>query len=197
MKTPFRFQASDYDCVPTTFINAISYLFERSEIPPLVIQRIFTYCLDSISSQQNLGHGTTSYAVQLMGNFLSEFQEKGFKVCTEYICDERVHLGRNNKIARTLNAGGAALLNVKSIGNDWHYVLALEIDANWLYIFDPYPKKNYKKFGDKFVYVKQEFPQGPNLHVRREWLDSKNNSELNSLGPIKTREALLLWRADA
>jgi hypothetical protein len=63
MTTPFQYQVSEYDCVPTTMLNAFSLLYKRSEVPPVAIQRVFMYCLDSVSSKQNIGHGTTSFAV--------------------------------------------------------------------------------------------------------------------------------------
>ena len=46
MKNPLRYQISEYDCGPTSLLNAISFLFEREEIPPEVIRNIMLYCLD-------------------------------------------------------------------------------------------------------------------------------------------------------
>ena len=40
MKIPLHYQMSEYDCGPTTMLNAISYLFEVEEIPPEVIRNI-------------------------------------------------------------------------------------------------------------------------------------------------------------
>ena len=37
MKIPLRYQMSEYDCGPTSMLNAISYLFEREEIPPRLV----------------------------------------------------------------------------------------------------------------------------------------------------------------
>ena len=34
MKVPLRYQMTEYDCGPTSLLNAVSYLFEREEIPP-------------------------------------------------------------------------------------------------------------------------------------------------------------------
>ena len=43
MKSPLRYQISDYDCGPTSMLNAVSFLFEREQIPPeLVLQRDLT-----------------------------------------------------------------------------------------------------------------------------------------------------------
>ena len=32
MKSPLRYQATEYDCGPTSMTNAIIYMFERNEI---------------------------------------------------------------------------------------------------------------------------------------------------------------------
>ena len=38
MKNPLHYQISEYDCGPTSMLNAIIYLFDRDEIPPEVIR---------------------------------------------------------------------------------------------------------------------------------------------------------------
>ena len=40
MKNPLHYQLSEYDCGPTCMLNAVSFLFEREEIPPEVIRNI-------------------------------------------------------------------------------------------------------------------------------------------------------------
>ena len=46
MKTPLRYQMTEYDCGPTTMMNAISCLFDREDIPPEIARNIMLYCLD-------------------------------------------------------------------------------------------------------------------------------------------------------
>ena len=55
--TPFRYQLSEFDCVPTTITNAISYLYDRHEIPPEVLQRIHLYTLDGVGRRGTSGRG--------------------------------------------------------------------------------------------------------------------------------------------
>ena len=40
MKNPLHYQFSEYDCGPTSMQNAISFLFEREEIPPEVLRNV-------------------------------------------------------------------------------------------------------------------------------------------------------------
>jgi hypothetical protein len=71
MYTPLHYQVSEYDCVPTALINAVSYLFKRKEIPPMVIRHIYLYCLDTVGRNARFGIGGTSkYAACLVGNWL-------------------------------------------------------------------------------------------------------------------------------
>lgn len=197
MKVPFRLQTSEFDCVPTTALNALSYLYERNEIPPLAIQRIFMYCLDSVSSKQNIGHGTTPYAVQLFGNWLNEFRKNRFRNSAKYISGAEVNLKRNNALSRTLNRNGVAMLRVKGDANTWHYILGLKFEGDWLHAFDPYPRPLKKGPTNSYEFVKTATGQEPNLYVHRDWLDTLSNKEPYRLGSQNEREALLLLRAEA
>ena len=40
MKNPLRYQVSEYDCGPTSLLNAVSFLFEREEIQPEILRNI-------------------------------------------------------------------------------------------------------------------------------------------------------------
>ena len=62
MKNPLRYQISEYDCGPTSMLNAISYLFEREEIPPEIIRNIMLYCLDCYNTEGIPGKCGTSTA---------------------------------------------------------------------------------------------------------------------------------------
>ena len=46
MKNPLHYQFSDYDCGPTSVLNAVAYLFEREDIPPEILRNVMLYCLD-------------------------------------------------------------------------------------------------------------------------------------------------------
>ena len=65
MKNPLHYQLSEYDCGPTSMLNAISFLFEREEIPPEVIRNIMLYSLDCYNSEGIQGKSGTSCACLL------------------------------------------------------------------------------------------------------------------------------------
>ena len=46
MKSPLRYQITEFDCGTVSLINAISYLYDREEIPSKLIRSIYVYTLD-------------------------------------------------------------------------------------------------------------------------------------------------------
>lgn len=195
MKSPFRQQVSEYDCVPTTFLNALGYLFERDDIPPLVIQRIYLFCLDSMASHKAIGHGTSGLAVQLLGDWLNEYSHRSFRIHADYCAGESVHLKQGNKISKCLNAGGVALLRVKHQRNCWHYVLGLSVSKGWLYCYDPYPRTAKSNKRGQYEFMAEEGIHTPNLKIACTWLDTSSNQWQYRLGSSNQRECLLLKRA--
>jgi len=202
VKIPFRYQVTNCDCVPTTFINALQYLFSRDEIPPAVIQKIMLYSLDSINQYGEDGkNGTTGLAIQLIMQWLQSFSNDKFALDCEYLPQEQIHLRRGNKIISCINRGGVALLRVKA-GKaktaPFHYMLALGVDGDdrdWLLFFDPYYR--VKSFtGEDAEYLKWlggSNPQGANLRIKRERLDSCENAKY-SMASVDERECCLLER---
>ena len=74
MKSPLRYQFSEYDCGPTTMLNAVSYLFEREEIPPEIIRNVMLYSLDCYSQKGEPGRaGTSRMAMMFLSNWLDGF----------------------------------------------------------------------------------------------------------------------------
>ena len=60
MKIPLRYQVSEYDCGPTSLLNALNYLFQREEISPELIRNIMLYSLDCYGSGGAPGKRGTS-----------------------------------------------------------------------------------------------------------------------------------------
>lgn len=193
MKVPFRSQVSEFDCVPATFVNALVYLFEREQIPPTVLQRIYQYSLDTVTSRQRIGRGTSGFAVKLLANYLSEVAERAFRLDVEVFEDSEVSLGTNNRIARCLNDEGIVLLRVKDTEDDWHYILGLQLDDQWLYSYDPYHTRGAEEVG-QFEFLEETRLHDPNLRVSRSRLDTQTNRSRYCLGTVTERQCVLLRR---
>ena len=199
MRTELRVQVSDYDCVPTSFLNALAYLFERKEIPPVVLQRVYMLCLDCMFHTNEQGHGTSALAIEFIANVLTEFRStkfKQFRVNAEYVGEEMLHLGPGNKLVTCLNSGGVGVLAVKHFGKDWHEILALSSSDRWLYAFDPHPKSPKSKFNKVgcFEFLKPEGPHAPNLRIHYDWLETLSDQQPFRLGLRSQRGGVLINR---
>lgn len=194
MFIPLHYQVSEYDCVPTAFINAINYLFERHEIPPMVIRHIYLYSLDTVGRNARFGVGGTSkYAVQLLGNWLSSYKMKKFSVTADFLEGDEVHLGKENRIYSCLKEGGVVLCNILLGKSSPHYLMMIKIEDDWIYCFDSYRRVSLRGLKDHVSVLPYEEGRSPNLKIRRQWMEQESTKRF-CMGPVSIRECLLMWR---
>lgn len=198
MKIPLKYQSTEFDCVPTTFQNALNYRFDREEIPPEVIQRVLLYSLDTINNNGEYGKGgTTGLACQFILQWLEMYaaNNKNFALKCEYLTEDEVQLTQNKRIVKCVNSCGVALCSVcfGKTGSIYHYMLCTRADSEYLYFFDPYYRKQQFKNSDKHFleWIKGEWNY--NLKVSRQRLESKKY-EKYSFGPIEERSCCLIMR---
>jgi hypothetical protein len=198
MKVAFRQQASDYDCVPSTLINGLCYLFSRKEFPPYIIHRVYKDCLDVESFR-----GTSGQAIQGIGFWLNNYREhsyKKFAVKSKYLCGHQVHVGKNSKVIQCIDSKGAVVLRIHMHRYLWHCILAIRYDDHWLYCYDPSPRVRKYLYGDDVQIIEPAGHQTPNLRIKRDWLELDPYHEETSsdrkyvFGSIEDRECLLLNR---
>lgn len=65
-KTPLDYQITEYDCGTTTLLNALRYLFKRSEISPEVYKFIMQYTMDQTNGLGEIGKGGISVSSILL-----------------------------------------------------------------------------------------------------------------------------------
>lgn len=194
MYIPFHYQVSEYDCVPTALINAVSYLFQRKEIPPMVIQHIYLYCLDTVSRNARFGIGGTSkYAVRLLGHWLSSYKMKKFSVATEFLDREDVTLKKGCPIDTCLKEDGVVLCNMLLTPREEHYIMIMSIDDEWVYCFDSYRRMSVRGMRGMVQVLDSADGRSPNLKIKREWLEQTKIGRF-CFGPFPLRESLLIWR---
>lgn len=190
MKIPLHYQISDYDCGPTSMLNAISFLFEREEIPPEIVRNIMLYCLDCHSSEGVPGKmGTSCSAMMFLSNWLTNFGMLGLlPVSSTYISEEKVYIGQNNMINDTLTRGGAVVARL--FYDEWHYVLITGIKDDNLLLFDPYYREEV--FEDENIKIVLDKPFAYNRIVPADYFNN-DKEELYSFAGIDTREAVLIF----
>lgn len=195
MYIPLQYQVSEYDCVPTAFINAVTYLFERSEIPPMVIRHIYLYSLDTVGRNALLGRaGTSQYAVRLLGNWLNAYKVKKFSVSTEFLEGDEVHVGNGNKLFACLDEGGVVLCNFFLGLRQEHYLMLMRVQDGWVFCFDSYFRKSLRGLRKKVYIIKDSDARAPNLKIHVDWMAQEDERRRFCLGPIQKRECLLIWR---
>ena len=123
MKNPLHYQLSEYDCGPTSMLNAMSFLFSREEIPPEIVRNIMLYCLDCFGADGTSGKsGTSRMAMMFLSNWLDGFGRAGhLPVRSRYLSGRAVNLRQNGALTDALRRGGAAV--VRLYLDEPHYVL--------------------------------------------------------------------------
>ncbi len=190
MKNPLHYQFSEYDCGPTSMQNAISFLFEREEIPPEVLRNIMLYCLDCYSSEGVPGKsGTSCAAMMFLSNWLNSMGDLGIlPVKSRYLSGKEVYLGNESYVNDALRRGGAVVLRLFS--DEWHYVLLTGEEGEHVYMFDPY--YDQEGYGLDDIKIVENCPTRYNRIVPWKYF---NKIALNvySLGPHQGREAIILF----
>ena len=138
MKQPLRYQITEYDCGPTSLLNAVSFLFEREDIPPELVRNIMLYSLDTYGADGFSGKSGTSHTAMLfLSHWLEGFGQAGrLPIRSEYLTGRDVNLGDGSRIVSALRRGGAAVVRLDLDG--WHYVLLTGVEGEGVMLFDPY-----------------------------------------------------------
>lgn len=123
MNNPLRYQMTEYDCGPTSMLNAVSYLFQREEIPPEIVRSIMLYCLDCFGADGACGKcGTSCTAMMFLSNWINSFGQTGhLPISSQHLSGREVNFSQNGQLRDALRRGGAAVARVDFEG--WHYVL--------------------------------------------------------------------------
>lgn len=192
MKSPLRYQATEYDCGPTSMTNAIIYMFDREEIPPDLVRHIGQCTLDSFDENGHAGrYGTSGAAIRYFGSWLNELRHAGLlPIESSFAEKEAVYFGEGSILTKAINEGAAIVLHVYH-GGYGHYVLITGRDGNSFRVFDPYYTQREPE-DDRIVRVSGH-PFSHNYLVPEDILNSTSAGDY-SMGAVSTREALIISR---
>lgn len=190
MKNPLHYQLSEYDCGPTSMLNAMSYLIQREDIPPEIIRNIMLYCLDCYGSDGASGKsGTSCMAMMFLSNWLNSFGPAShFPISSRYLSGEAVNFRQDSSLRDALRRGGAAVVRVDLEG--WHYVLLTGIEEDSVFLFDPYYWD--EPFDEEAIRIVNDHPTSYNRIVPTRCFE-RETQEIYSFGPVEGREAVLLF----
>jgi hypothetical protein len=189
MKQPLRYQITEYDCGPTSLLNAVSFLFGREDIPPELVRNIMLYSLDTYGADGVSGKSGTSHTAMLfLSHWLDGFGRAGrLPIRSEYLTGRDVTLGSGSRIVSALRRGGAAVVRLDLDG--WHYVLLTGIEGEGVRVFDPYYQPDALPAEVRAV---QGHDAEYNRIVPREAFETEEIRPYG-FGPCGQREAVLLY----
>lgn len=190
MKVPLRFQITEFDCGTVSLLNCFSYLYDREEIPALLVKQINKYTLDCYDEEGNLGNGGTSReAINKLTTWITKYtNDNNFDVICKRLTKELVTY---ESMIECLKYNGVILL--RSFQDVEHYVIITKIKNNKVYIFDPYylDKSYYDKDKEVKIIINKPFTHNRIVSLKRLLSESPKDF---ALGPIAKRECVLMNR---
>ena len=191
MKVPLRYQTTNYDCAPTCLLNALSVLYERSEIAPEVLRQINACTLDTFDEKGAMGRlGTSHAAMRFLADWLNRHAAaNGLDLQCEYLTGEDVTLAEGSRLRGVLNDGGVATAYIDLDG--WHYILLTGAEGEKVYAFDPWILP--EPFPVPDVVTDYDHPYRYNRVVPLSRFESTDIHPY-SFGPYETREAIVFRR---
>lgn len=189
MKNPLHYQISEYDCGPTSLLNALMFLFKREEIPPELIRNIMLYSLDCYGGEGMMGkNGTSRMAMMFLSNWLDGFGKTGLlPISSAYLRGKNVFVGHDSLINDALRRGGVAV--VRLYYEVEHYVLFTSEAGEKILLFDPYYNET---IDDESVIVTLDNPRSHNRIVDFAAFE-RDTEKIYALGDFAKREAVLMF----
>ncbi len=188
MKILLKYQNTEYDCGPTSFINALAYLYDREEIPVELIKAIYKFTLDVKNDEGITGKGGTSRKnAKKLAEYFNEYgNNNNFNITTKTLSKDEVNL---EDMKSSIKRGGVI------VARCWqdveHYVLITNMDEKDAYIFDPYYDEEKEYALDDAVTVILDKPYHYNRIVPIKRLFNEKN-EYFSLLKKKDRAVILI-----
>lgn len=196
MKIPLRYQMSEYDCGPTTLLNAVSFLFEREQIPPELIRSVMVYSLDCYGEKGTpCTAGTSRMAMMFLTAWLNSYgQATKLPLSAQYLKGREVDLGGESRVLDALARGGVAV--VRLFFDVEHYTLLTGTEGDRLLAFDPWyigpGSAEADALAGEGIEVTGEAPFSFNRRIPLSRLSSTGRGHY-ALGPEAQREAVLLF----
>lgn len=191
MKNPLFYQFTEFDCGPTSILNAITYLYERQEIPPDFLKYIMQYCMDSYNEKgEQYRYGTSTDAMNYMAAWFNQYAKAvGFPICCKHICGSKVYLSKESPIYECLKQGGAVV--ARCYLTVPHYITLTGIDDDYVYAFDAYYETNPEK--REGVICIEGMPKRMNRKIEWKVMDNDGKGDY-SLGDASFRDVTLFYK---
>ena len=187
----YQYQLSNHGCFPAAMLNTLIRLFRPHEIPAPVVRAIYRHSLDARNAAGTTDEATQRVVDEINLIVAARRGTKRFRCTARRLVGHQVTVASNGLIARTLRAGGSAVVDVRC-HDSTHAMTLLDITREHWVFFEPslLTRHPRKRQGIEWL----GYPgcvHGPNLRIERRYLDARRN-EFYTLGPLADREAVIV-----
>lgn len=195
MKNVLLTQTTEYDCGPTTLVNALRFLFEREDIPPALIRTIWLHTNDTYDERGQKGcRGTSKACVRYLCEFFNDYGEHcHFPIRAAFTDKEAAEIAPGSAAIRCLETGGVVMIRCW-LENCPHYVLLTGIMEQGVALFDPYEDTQFYDWEQDGVLRVEDEPRRWNRIVTMDRLNAVDNQDY-AMGEVCKRESLLIWNS--
>lgn len=194
MKVPLCYQVTESDCGTTSLINAISYVFNREEIPAKLIHATTTYTLDSFSKQGGENEGGTSiFSLELLQHWITQFSDSEKFPIKVRLFEKEDAILQIDKANKLFNKNGCILASVWLM-RDAHYIIITNIDKHFAYIFDPYFVESKYFSKSKNIKIIKNMPFSYNRRVRLSQLFLDDKEDYSLIKDNEYKELMIVER---
>ena len=195
MKNVLLTQTTEYDCGPTTLVNALRFLFEREDIPPALIRTIWLHTNDTYDERGQKGcRGTSKACVRYLCEFFNDYGEHcHFPIRAAFADKEAAEIAPGSAAIRCLETGGVVMIRCW-LENCPHYVLLTGITEQGVALFDPYEDMRFYDCEQDGVLRVEDEPRRWNRIVTMDRLNAVDNQDY-AMGEVCKRESLLIWNS--
>lgn len=191
MKIPLRFQITEFDCGTVALQNAVSYLYDRENVPSELIRAISIYTVNCYDEKGKISEGGTSREV--MDN-MTTWIDKFLYQCN-FGLNCRRYIGENidvDDVKKCVDNGGCVLYKTFRSGHE-HFVIITMMDEEYMYMWDSY------YLGETYYDMERKISivfNKPFHYNRKVSIDRflQNNTKDFALGPVEERECLLFTK---
>lgn len=188
MKIPLRFQITEFDCGTVALQNAISYLYDRENVPAELIRAISIYTVNCYDERGNISDSGNSRAIMdMMTNWVDEFINKYSFGLT---CNRRLTaMVDYDEIKKCVEERGCVLVRTYR-NNTPHFVIVTKVDDQFVYMWDSYYIGETYYDNERKITIVFNKPFHYNRQVDKSRFLSTNTKDF-ALGPMENREVLL------
>lgn len=181
----YREQITEYDCGPTAFVNALIYLFKRSDIPSLAIRHIYKDTLDRPAS-----FGTSFDAMTKLTKWLRSYKKENFSLEAQIIKKDDVVFEGHFLTTKAL----CGVLFVYFDRTYGHFITVIYEKGEYIYCFDPYLRVEKRSKNKEWEWLNPHKFNGCNLRIKRDYINEFKSHEAFRAGKLSERYFILIRR---